>query len=76
MPHKEHNVIPFCNNSMIQIAECDIFLYISTRKEMTGALLIKGYFDTLLRNHFSNVVYASYKISTALCTLYNELGEW
>jgi hypothetical protein len=58
------------------MAECDIFLYISTRVEMTGALLIKSYFDTLLRNHLSNAVYASDNISTALCILYNELGEW
>ncbi len=58
------------------MAECDIFLYISTREEMTGALLIKSYFDALLRNHLSNAVYASDNISTALCTLYNELGEW
>jgi hypothetical protein len=61
---------------MIQMAECDIFLYISTRVEVTGALLIKSYFDTLLRNHLSNDVYVSDNTSTAICILYNELGEW
>ncbi len=58
------------------MAECDIFLYISTRVEMTGALLIKSYFDTLLRNHLSNAVYVSGNTSTAFCIWYNELGEW
>ncbi len=54
------------------MAECDIFLYISTQLEMTGTLLVKSYFDALLRNHLSNAVYASDNISTALCILYHE----
>jgi hypothetical protein len=57
---------------MIQMAECDIFLSISTRVEMTGILLIRSYFDTLLRNHLSNVVYVSGNIFTALCILCHE----
>ncbi len=61
---------------MIQMAECDIFLYISTRVEMMGALLIKSYFDTLLRNHLSNEVSVSDNISTAIRILYSEFGEW
>ncbi len=54
------------------MAEYDIFLYVFTRQEIKGALLDKGYFDTLLRNHLSNAVYASDTISTALCFLHHE----
>jgi hypothetical protein len=62
-------LFPLIINSMIQMAECDIFLSISTRMEMTGILSIKSYFDTLLRNHLSSAGYASDNISTALCIL-------
>jgi hypothetical protein len=41
---------------MIQMAECDIFPSISIWVVMTGILLIKSYFDTLLRDHPSNAV--------------------
>jgi hypothetical protein len=54
------------------MAECDIFPSISTRVEMTGILLIKNYFDTLLRNHLSSAVYVSDNISTVLCNLCHE----
>jgi hypothetical protein len=54
---------------MIQMAECDIFLSISTRVGMMGILLTKSYFDTLLRNHLSSTVYVLDNISTALCIL-------
>ncbi len=35
-----------------------------------GLLVVKIYFDPLLRNHLSNAVYASDNISTVLCILY------
>ncbi len=62
-------LFPLTISSMIQMAECDIFLSISTRVEMMGILLIKNYFDTLLRNHLSSTVYVLDNISTALCIL-------
>ncbi len=65
-------LFPLIINSMIQMAECDIFLSISTRVEMTGILLIKSNFDTLLRNHLSSAVYVSDNISTVLCILCHE----
>jgi hypothetical protein len=65
-------LFPSVIDSMIQMAECDIFLSISTRIGMTGTLLIESYFDTLLRSHLSNVVYALDNISAAICILYYE----
>jgi hypothetical protein len=65
-------LFPSIINSMVQMAKCDIFLYISTRVEMTGTLLIRSYFDTLLGNHLSNAAYVSDNTSTAPCILYPE----
>ncbi len=59
------------------MAESDIFLSISTRVEMTGILLIKSYFDTLLRNTLA-VLYMFQIISLLLsvsCAANKESGN-
>ncbi len=65
-------LFPSVISSMIQMAECDIFLYIFTRQERRGALLSKSCFDTLLRNHLSSAVCGSDNVSTVLCILDHE----
>jgi hypothetical protein len=73
MPHNEHNVIPLCNkfnDSNGRMRYLPLYLHPAGKR---GALLSKSYFDTLLRNHLSNAVYASDNISTALCILHHKI---